>query len=69
MAIGAAENNIFHFISTKLFDAGFAQSPHNAVDDIALAAAVWPDNRRNIFGKAYARPFCKRFKAVKLHFN
>ncbi len=45
--IAAAKNHVLHTIAAQALGALFAEDPGERVDDIALAAAVRPDDRRH----------------------
>ena len=47
----------------------FAQNPRNGVDDIGLAAAIWPDDAGEpAAAEGYLRLFAKRFEANEFDF-
>src|SRR5882724_9648218 len=43
----ALKDHIFHLAATQMLNALFPENPGYGVGDIALAAAVWPDNAGN----------------------
>src|SRR5690606_25550190 len=50
--VGAIEDDVGHRLATQVLRRTFAHHPAHGVDDVGLAAAVGPDHRRHVAGKA-----------------
>ena len=44
---GTGEDDVFHLVGAHRLRGLFAQNPLDRVDDVALAATVWPEKRSN----------------------
>ena len=61
------KDNIFRLLAAQLADVLFAHDPADGIGNIALAAAVRPDNSRDAFIKCQCCLICERFKSPQLH--
>src|SRR5699024_7637275 len=62
----AVKDDIAHTVSTQALDALFSQYPANRIVDVALAAAIGPDDSDHIGIKCQYRFVRKRLKALQL---
>jgi DNA-binding response OmpR family regulator len=64
--IAAAENHILHAVTAQALGALLAQHPGDRISDVALAAAVWPDDGRNAVVEGQLGPVRKRLEPVDM---
>ena len=65
----AGENNILRPLPAQIAHILLAQHPTHRVGNIALPAAVRPDNHRDAFGKYNLRPIGERFESRQHQFQ
>ena len=65
-AFGTAEDHVFHALGAQGARVLLAECPAYGIDDVALAAAVGADDRRDSRREVYDGPLRKRFEAEQL---
>jgi hypothetical protein len=70
--VASVKNDVSHLLDPQGFGASFPENPTDGVDDIALAAAIRPDDARDALVESYRSPIEKRletqeFERGKLH--
>ena len=65
--IAAAENEVFHPVAAQALGALLAEHPGERVNDIALAAAIRPDDGGDSGVEGQFRPIRKALEAGNLH--
>src|SRR5690606_7860271 len=66
--VGTLEDDVLHLAAAQRLRALLAQNPADRVGDIALAAAVWPDDRCYSRVEMQLRRVGKALKSVNLEF-
>jgi hypothetical protein len=64
--VAAAEDDVLHLVAAQALGALLAHHPRDRVGDVALAAPVGPDDRRDALVERELGPIRKRFEAVDL---
>ena len=62
--VAAVEDDVFHLVAAQALRALLAHHPRDGVGDVALAAPVGADNRRDAFVEGELRAIGKRLEPV-----
>src|SRR6185436_13344638 len=65
--VAAIEQNVFHFFAAHALGALLAHHPRDGIGDVALAAAVRPDDGGDALVEGKFRTIGKRFKTVDFY--
>src|SRR5690606_8674420 len=63
----SAKDHILHGLATQLRRSGFTQHPTHRINNIRLAATIWPDYANQLTGRGNYCRFDKRLESCKFY--